>query len=272
MPSQDDPRRVAVRSWLAEHPTPTGRELAEAGYVAPHWPSPWGLDADPIHQLIIDEELRPRRCAGPTTRSASAGPDRHPGPRRHEEQKDRYLFPLLCGRGHLVPALQRTRRGERPRRRSARGRCETATSGSSTARRSGLGSAGEPVRHPDRAHRPRRGEAPGHLVLHLPDGHARHRGPSDTRDDRRRDLQRGVLHRRAHPRRRPGRRGEPGLGPGQGDARQRARLAVEAAARCGAWVPTRRTCWRSCASAGAAPIRSCARSSPRSTSSRRSCA
>ena len=57
MPAEDDPRRLAVRAWLAEHPAPTGRELAEAGYVAPHWPAPWGLDADPIHQLIIDDEL-----------------------------------------------------------------------------------------------------------------------------------------------------------------------------------------------------------------------
>jgi len=58
LPSDQDPRRVEVRGWLAEHPTPSGRELAEAGYVAPHWPAPWGLAADPIHQLIIDEELR----------------------------------------------------------------------------------------------------------------------------------------------------------------------------------------------------------------------
>ena len=57
MPAEDDPRRLAVRAWLAEHPSPTGKELAEAGYVAPHWPAPWGLDADPIHQLIIDDEL-----------------------------------------------------------------------------------------------------------------------------------------------------------------------------------------------------------------------
>ena len=58
MPDEDDPRRTRIRAWLAEHPTPTGREMAEAGYVAPHWPRPWGLDADPIHQLIIDDELR----------------------------------------------------------------------------------------------------------------------------------------------------------------------------------------------------------------------
>ena len=56
--ADDDPRRVQVRTWLQSHPSPSGRELAEAGYVAPHWPAPWGLDADPIHQLIIDDELR----------------------------------------------------------------------------------------------------------------------------------------------------------------------------------------------------------------------
>jgi len=96
MPSQDDPRRVAVRSWLAEHPTPTGRELAEAGYVAPHWPRPWGLDADPIHQLIIDEELRRAKVRRPDNQIGIgwAGPTLvHAGT---QEQKDRYLFPLLA--------------------------------------------------------------------------------------------------------------------------------------------------------------------------------
>ena len=56
-PTQDDPRRLVVLAWLSEHPFPTGSQLAEAGYVAPHWPPPYGLSADPIHQLIIDEEL-----------------------------------------------------------------------------------------------------------------------------------------------------------------------------------------------------------------------
>ena len=68
LPGDDDPRRVAVRAWLDGHPDPTGRQLAEAGYVAPHWPAPWGLDADPIHQILIDEELRRakvRRLANP---------------------------------------------------------------------------------------------------------------------------------------------------------------------------------------------------------------
>ena len=58
LPADDDPRGIAVRQWLAEHPNPSGRTLAEAGYVVPHWPKPFGFEADPLHQLIIDEELR----------------------------------------------------------------------------------------------------------------------------------------------------------------------------------------------------------------------
>lgn len=58
LPEEDDPRRAEVRDWIAAHPDPDGPTLAAAGYVAPHWPKPYGLDADPITQLIIDDELR----------------------------------------------------------------------------------------------------------------------------------------------------------------------------------------------------------------------
>jgi alkylation response protein AidB-like acyl-CoA dehydrogenase len=97
LPPADDPRRLAVRAWLADHPAPTGRELAEAGYVAPHWPRPWGLDADPIHQILIDEELAAAGVRRPTNMIGIgwAGPTLlHGG---SQEQKDRYLFPLLAG-------------------------------------------------------------------------------------------------------------------------------------------------------------------------------
>ncbi len=95
--SDDDPRRLAVRSWLAEHPSPTGRQLAEAGYVVPHWPAPYGLDADPVHQLIIDEELRRAGVSRPSNPIGigwaaptilMAGSD---------AQKERYLWPALSG-------------------------------------------------------------------------------------------------------------------------------------------------------------------------------
>jgi len=97
LPAADDPRRTAVRTWLSEHPHPSGRALAEAGLVAPHWPEPWGLGADPVHQLVIDDELaraavrRPVNpigigWAGPTLVLAGT-----------EAQKQRYLLPLLAG-------------------------------------------------------------------------------------------------------------------------------------------------------------------------------
>ena len=86
-----------MREWVEANPRPKGRELAEAGYVAPHWPRPWGLDADPIHQLIIEDELRRARVvipvnpigigwAGPTLIHAGTG-----------EQQQRYLLPMLSG-------------------------------------------------------------------------------------------------------------------------------------------------------------------------------
>jgi len=97
LPGDDDPRRATVRAWLADHPAPTGRQLAEAGYVAPHWPRPWGLEADPIHQLVIDEELRRAGVRRPVNPIGIgwAGPTLiHAGT---QAQKDRYLAPLLSG-------------------------------------------------------------------------------------------------------------------------------------------------------------------------------
>jgi alkylation response protein AidB-like acyl-CoA dehydrogenase len=97
LPGLDDPRRRAVRDWFEAHPAPSGRDLAEAGYVAPHWPKPWGLEADPIHQLIIDDELRRAGVGRPANPIAIgwAGPTILYG--GNEQQKERYLFPMLSG-------------------------------------------------------------------------------------------------------------------------------------------------------------------------------
>ncbi len=71
--------------------------MADAGYVVPHWPKPWGLEADAIHQIIIDDELRQAGVNRPTNpigigwggpTIAYAGTD---------EQKATYLPRLLSG-------------------------------------------------------------------------------------------------------------------------------------------------------------------------------
>lgn len=97
LPSEDDPRRAEVRGWIADHPDATGVELAAAGYVAPHWPAPYGLDADPITQLIIDAELKDAGIRRPNNPIGIgwAGPTLlHAGT---PEQQRRWLPGLLSG-------------------------------------------------------------------------------------------------------------------------------------------------------------------------------
>jgi alkylation response protein AidB-like acyl-CoA dehydrogenase len=103
LPPEAEEHRANVRSFLAEHaaggryPPDFARTLARAGYVAPHWPRPWGLGAGPIEQLAIDEELRaagaPRPLnpigigwAGPTLLVAGT-----------PEQQERWLPGILDG-------------------------------------------------------------------------------------------------------------------------------------------------------------------------------
>lgn len=64
--------------------------------MAPHWPAPYGLGADPEHQLVIDDELRRAGVKRPqnTIGIGWAGPTiLHAGT---EAQKERYLVPMLA--------------------------------------------------------------------------------------------------------------------------------------------------------------------------------
>ena len=97
LPGDDHPARAQFRAWLADNADPTPRQLAAAGYVAPHWPRPWGLDADPIAQLVIDDEMRRAGVRRPFNQIGIgwAGPTLvHAGT---DAQKERYLLPLLAG-------------------------------------------------------------------------------------------------------------------------------------------------------------------------------
>lgn len=92
-----DPRRTTVRDWLREHPDPTPRQLADAGYVAPHWPVPWGQGADPMTQLIIEDELQRHAVKVPLNPNGVlfTGPSLLIG--GTAEQQQRYLPPMLAG-------------------------------------------------------------------------------------------------------------------------------------------------------------------------------
>ncbi len=97
LPPETEKFRDDVRHWLAEHPSPSARELAEAGYVAPHWPEPWGRAASPLEQLAIDEVLREHSINRPINPIGIgwAGPTLiHAGT---PEQQERYLPGILDG-------------------------------------------------------------------------------------------------------------------------------------------------------------------------------
>ncbi|MDJ0770037.1 MAG: acyl-CoA dehydrogenase family protein [Ilumatobacter sp.] len=100
MPDDDDQRRLAVREWLADHPDPTNADLHAGGYIVPHWPEPYGRNADPMHQLIIDEELK-RAGVTRTTVATNAIGVGWAAPTIHlagsDWQKERFLDPIFTG-------------------------------------------------------------------------------------------------------------------------------------------------------------------------------
>jgi alkylation response protein AidB-like acyl-CoA dehydrogenase len=64
-----DPVRAQVREFLAtlEDLDDQRRRvsIADAGYLVPHWPAPYGRDAGPLEQLVIDEEFARAGVARP---------------------------------------------------------------------------------------------------------------------------------------------------------------------------------------------------------------
>ncbi len=103
LPPEAEAYRGEIRAFLEEeapgglYPSDWMQRLARNGYVTPHWPRPWGRDASPIEQLVIDEELKRASApkplnpigigwAGPTLLVAGTA-----------EQQARYLPGLLDG-------------------------------------------------------------------------------------------------------------------------------------------------------------------------------
>ena len=70
--------------------------LAQAGYLTPHWPQPYGLDAGPVEQLVVDEELA---RAGLVRPDLAIGAWAVPTIVQHgtAEQAERFVMPTLLG-------------------------------------------------------------------------------------------------------------------------------------------------------------------------------
>lgn len=92
---RDSARKDAAR--IAAAPEPERRALlARDGYLAPHWPAPYGLGADPVQQLVIEEELA---AAGVERPDLQIGAWAAPTILAHgtEGQRERFVGPTLAG-------------------------------------------------------------------------------------------------------------------------------------------------------------------------------
>jgi alkylation response protein AidB-like acyl-CoA dehydrogenase len=99
----DDAVRPDVHRTVAEIaalPEEQRRDaLVDSGYLAPHWPAPYGLGASPLEQLVIDDELR---AAGMNRPDLKIGGWAVPTILEHgtDEQREAFVGPTL--RGELV--------------------------------------------------------------------------------------------------------------------------------------------------------------------------
>ena len=195
--------------------------LAHAGYLMPHWPRPYGLDAGPVEQLVVDEELaragldRPDMAIGGWAVPTIVG-------HGTEEQAERFVLPTLLGELFWCQLFSEPGAGSDLASLSTRA---VRTEG-------GWRLTGQKV-WTSRAHeadwgiclaRTDRDAAPHQRHHLLPGRHdvGRHRRPAAAGDDRRRDVQRGLPRRGVRARRLRRGRGQRWLEARPHDAGERA--------------------------------------------------
>ena len=101
LPPSAEPVRAEVRAFTdslegLDEPE-RRRRLVDSGYLAPHWPAPYGRGADGVEQLVVDEELRRAGVRRPPLAIAAwVIPTLllHGTP----EQQERWVRPTLYGR------------------------------------------------------------------------------------------------------------------------------------------------------------------------------
>jgi len=100
LPPEAEPIATEVRAFLddlkSHDKSEWRRIMADNGYVAPHWPTPWGRDASPLEQLVIDHEFRVARVRRP---HLAVGAWSLPTLIAHgtPEQQERWMGPTLRG-------------------------------------------------------------------------------------------------------------------------------------------------------------------------------
>jgi alkylation response protein AidB-like acyl-CoA dehydrogenase len=91
-----DAARAEAQRIAALPETERRTALAESGFLAPHWPAPYGLGAGPVQQLVIDQELAAASVERP---DLVIGGWAAPTILEHgsDEQRERFLAPTLRG-------------------------------------------------------------------------------------------------------------------------------------------------------------------------------
>jgi alkylation response protein AidB-like acyl-CoA dehydrogenase len=98
LPAEADAFREEARAFVERYGALPEQErrkaLFESGYLVPHWPRPWGRDAGPVEQLVIEEEFagvrRPDLSVSAWNTLTIA---QHGSP----EQLERFVRPSLLG-------------------------------------------------------------------------------------------------------------------------------------------------------------------------------
>jgi alkylation response protein AidB-like acyl-CoA dehydrogenase len=100
LPDEAEQYRTDVRAFLEEIQDLRGSDrntrLAEAGYITPGWPRPWGRDANAVELLVIEEEFRNAKVPRP---NIGVGGWALPNLIVHgtPEQQERWIGPTLRG-------------------------------------------------------------------------------------------------------------------------------------------------------------------------------
>jgi 3-oxochol-4-en-24-oyl-CoA dehydrogenase len=100
LPPEAEARRAELRPLVEQVAAEEGEAqraaLVETGLLMPHWPPPWGRSADPLDQLVLDEEMA---AAGVHRPHLAVGAWALPTIIAHgtEEQQERWVRPTLLG-------------------------------------------------------------------------------------------------------------------------------------------------------------------------------